>query len=279
MTRLRAALNAGVAHLAAAGIDGHIRDARLLFAAVIGVPSDRLTLEPDRALTPDEITQFQNFIDRRSAHEPVSRILSRRLFWGRSFQVTPDTLDPRPETEILIAAALELGPQPNVLDLGTGTGIIAVTLLAEWPNATAVLTDVDRACLVVATKNAAAQGVAARATCRVSDWFQEVCGQFSLIVSNPPYIAADEMAALSPEVAGHDPHLALTDQLDGLSAYRHIANGVLHHLDPGGVIMVEIGPTQGPDVAALFIASGLIEPEIRQDFDGRDRVVMARAPG
>jgi release factor glutamine methyltransferase len=277
MTTLRAALAQGARALSE--IDGGTRDARLLLAAALGLPVGRLSLEPDRVVSEGEMLRFQEFLDRRSRHEPVARILARRVFWGREFIVSPATLDPRPETETLIAAALEVGPLPRLLDLGTGTGILAVTLLAEWPEARGVASDLDPACLEAATENAARHDVAERLTLTRSDWFAEITGPFRLIVSNPPYIAAQEMAGLSPEVANHDPHLALTDGADGLTAYRRIAAGAAAHLTPGGTLMVEIGPTQGPQVARLFTEAGLENPEIRPDLDGRDRVVIARNPG
>lgn len=277
MTTLRAALAQGARVLSE--IEGGARDARLLLAGALGLPAGRLSLEPDRVVSEGELARFQEFLDRRSRHEPVARILARRVFWGREFIVSPATLDPRPETETLIAAALEVGPLPRLLDLGTGTGILAVTLLAEWPEARGVASDLDPACLETATENAARHGVAERLTLTRSDWFAEIAGPFRLIVSNPPYIAAQEMAGLSPEVANHDPHLALTDGADGLTAYRRIAAGAAAHLTPGGTLMVEIGPTQGRQVARLFTDAGLETPEIRPDLDGRDRVVIARNPG
>jgi release factor glutamine methyltransferase len=278
MTTLRAALAAGSAWLTSEGIDGGPRDARVLLAEAIGVPVGRLSIEPDRDLLPDEIERYQMFLDRRSCNEPVARILSRRKFWGREFCVASETLDPRPETETLIAAALELGPVTRFADLGTGTGIIAVTLLAEWPEATALAIDIDLACLSVAAANAARHGVAERLDCATSDWFGDVVGRFALIVSNPPYIAAHEMAALAPDVTRHDPHHALTDGADGLTAYRHITMAAPHHLEPGGTVMVEIGPTQGTAVSRLFRAAGLINLRILPDLDRRDRVVMAQMP-
>jgi len=279
MTTLRAALAAGAARLAAEGVDGAARDARALLAEATGVPAGRLLIAPDRELSAGEIKQYQMFLDRRSRREPVARILGRRMLWGRDFQVAPETLDPRPETECLIAAALDLGPVDRFADLGTGTGIIAVTLLAEWPEARALATDIDPACLKVAAANGDRHGVAARLDCRASDWFSDVTGRFALILSNPPYIAVDEMAGLAPEVALHDPRGALTDGADGLTAYRRIAEAAPRHLVPGGTLMVEIGPTQGDEVSALFRAAGLIDVRTLPDLDRRDRVVLAAMPG
>ncbi|MEF9605777.1 peptide chain release factor N(5)-glutamine methyltransferase, partial [Paracoccus sp. PXZ] len=156
------------------------------------------------------------------------------------------------------------------------TGAILISLLAERPGARGTGTDISPAALMVARENAARIGVCADFL--ESDWFASVAGQFDLIVSNPPYIALDEMADLSPEVREWEPRHALTDGADGLSAYRAIAAGAPAHLSPGGRLLVEIGPTQGRAVAALMQAAGLVEPRILPDLDGRDRVVGARKP-
>ncbi|WP_372885924.1 class I SAM-dependent methyltransferase, partial [Shimia sp.] len=169
---LREALTRGIRHLREAGIADAARDARALLAEAAGIDVARLTLEADRELADPQ--RFEALLARRAANEPVSKILGRRQFWGRDFEVTRDTLDPRPETETLIAAALELGPVSRFADLGTGTGIIAVSLLCDWPGARAVATDVSPPALAVAGRNAARHGVGARLElCRsadVDDW-------------------------------------------------------------------------------------------------------------
>lgn len=279
MTTRREALARGNAELTRAGIADAARDAQLLLADILQVDPGQLVLDPHRPLTGAELARFETALARRAAREPVSRILGRRLFWGRSFRVTPDVLDPRPETETLIAAALD-GPAPRrLLDLGTGSGIIAVTLLAEWPEAEGVATDISGAALAIARANAEALGVAPRLRLIPSDWFAGVEGRFDLILSNPPYIARAEMAGLAAEVREHDPTLALTDDGDGLGAYRAIAAGAPAHLEPGGRLLVEIGPTQGQAVAAFLAAAGLTQVTILPDLDGRDRVVSGIWPG
>lgn len=269
----RTALVAATARLAAAGIDGVGGDARALLAGAMDVPRDRLTLHLGDTLDAAAQARYQAMIARRAASEPVAKILGERAFWGRMFEVTPDVLDPRPETECLIAAALE-GPAPDrLLDLGTGSGIIAVTLLAEWPGAHGVATDTSAAALAVAARNAARHGVAARLDLLYADWLDGVAGGFDLIVSNPPYIAADEMPGLAPEVRLHDPQAALTDGADGLTACRAIVSGARAHLRPGGRILLETGPAQGPEVCTLLTGAGFTGVWILRDFDGRDRVV------
>jgi release factor glutamine methyltransferase len=272
------ALVAAVRQLTAAGIEGAATDARRLLAHAMGVAPDRLTLHLQDALTPEQATAFEVALNARAAHQPVAQITGRRLFWGHAFHVTRDTLDPRPETEILVAAALER-PFVKVLDLGTGTGCILLSLLKSMPMATGLGCDLSAPALDVARGNAKTLGLTARARFQQADWFAGVNGAFDLIVSNPPYIAADEMADLSPEVRNWEPLSALTPGGDGLDAYRAIARGAGARLMPGGRIVLEIGPTQGPAVAALLAAQGFSDIEIRPDMDGPDRGVLAHKPG
>jgi release factor glutamine methyltransferase len=182
-------------------------------------------------------------------------------------------LDPRPETEVLVAEALAQ-PFERVLDLGTGSGCILVTLLAERPEATGEGLDLSPDALAVAAENARRHGVAARAGFAVSDWCVAAQGVFDLIVANPPYIAMAEMAWLDPEVREHEPHLALTDGADGLSAYRAILREAPGHLSARGRILLEIGAAQGGAVTALARAAGFPDARILSDLDGRDRVVV-----
>ncbi|UXX83937.1 peptide chain release factor N(5)-glutamine methyltransferase [Roseovarius pelagicus] len=270
------ALAFGVSQLADAGIDSAARDARRLMAHALGVGPDRITLHlRDELEAGPEAVYFAD-LSERAERRPVSHLVGGRDFYGRWFSVNEDVLDPRPETETLIAAALELTFR-DVLDLGTGTGCILLILLAENPTATGIGVDVSAAALRVAKRNADALGVADRCALVVSDWWQGVAGQFDLIVSNPPYIAAAEMAGLAPEL-GFEPRMALTDEKDGLSAYRIIAGGAGAHLAPDGMLMVEIGHSQGGAVAAMLQDAGFVDVQIRTDLDGRDRVVMGRKP-
>lgn len=270
------ALREAVARLVAAGVPDAPRDARLLLAHALGIAPDRLTLHLSEPVAPSAATRFAELVAARANRAPLSHLTGQRLFWGRSFRVTPAVLDPRPETETLVALALA-EPFARVLDLGTGSGCILLSLLADRPAATGLGVDLSADALAVAQGNAARVGVQDRAAFAVSDWCAAVTGRFDLIVSNPPYIAAAEMPHLSPEVLGHEPHLALTDGADGLTAYRAIAAQAPAHLAPGGRLMVEIGPTQGPAVATLLVGAGLKDACIHPDMDGRDRVVAARA--
>ncbi|MEY3306636.1 MAG: peptide chain release factor N(5)-glutamine methyltransferase, partial [Pseudomonadota bacterium] len=220
---------------------------------------------------------FDAAVAARIARQPVSQIVGGRQFWGRWFRVTPDVLDPRPETETLIAAALG-GAFSRVLDLGTGSGAILITLLAERPLATGVGVDLSTQALSVAAGNAAALAVADRAVFQHSDWLRDVRGRFDLVVANPPYIAEDEMPGLSPEVRGWEPLLALTPGGDGLEAYRRILRDIGSVLAPSGRLLLETGALQGAAVAALCRGAGLQAVTVLQDMDGRDRVISAAAP-
>ena len=272
------ALRRAIPELQEAGIEDAARDARVLLAHALGIGHDRLTLKLQDEMTPPQEAMYDAALAARRARQPVAQITGRRLFWGLSFRVTRDVLDPRPETETLVAEALSR-PFLKVLDLGTGSGCILLSCLKGMPLARGLGTDISDAALQVAMGNTRDLGLEARARFRKSDWFAGVTGAYDLIVSNPPYIAAEEMPALAPEVRDWEPHLALTPGGDGLDAYRAITRGAGARLMPGGRLLVEIGPTQGPAVAALFAAAGLAEVRVLPDLDGRDRVVVGEKPG
>lgn len=274
------------ARLAAAGIADAARDVRHLMlhalnaagpAAATGRRARGHQLADQLSAPVDPAVQavFEAAIAARLRRQPVSQITGRRAFWAHEFRVTSAVLDPRPETETLVAAALEL-PWRRVLDLGTGSGAILISLLAARPGSGGTGTDLSAAALEVARENAETIGVCADFI--ESDWYGSVAGRFDLIVSNPPYIRRDEIAALAPEVRDWEPHLALTDGGDGLGAYRVICAGAPAHLRPGGHLLVEAGPDQGSAVAALMHAAGLVDLRILPDLDGRDRVICGKLP-
>lgn len=272
-------LAGATARLKKAGCDTPVLDARLLLQAAAGISREELILGPDRPLTPEQLAAFESFIARRARSEPVSRILGAREFYGRVFKVTPDTLDPRPDTETLIEAALGVMPSgARLLDLGTGTGAIAVTLLAERPDATGVATDLSAAALAVARENAARLGVAPRLTLLQGSWFGPVSGAFDIILSNPPYIPAGDIAGLSPDVRNFDPGLALSGGDDGLDPYRAIASAAAAHLAGGGHVLVEIGAGQAEDVSAIFAAQGFAPAGRHRDLGGHERCLVFSRP-
>ena len=261
--------------LRAAGIDSAARDARALVAHALGVAANRIVLLGSDPIDLKAQERLAGYLERRLRHEPVSKITGWRQFWGRDFHISKAVLDPRPETETVIVEALK-HPAATVLDLGTGSGILAVTLMAEWPKAQALATDISPAALAVAGKNAARYDIGDRLSFAQSNWFEGVQGEFDLIVANPPYIAMEEMAGLDRDVRDFDPNIALTPGGDGLDPYRVIAAAVGRHLSPDGRLIVEIGHQQAADVLQIFQDAGLSSLCCHPDLAGRDRVISAR---
>lgn len=253
------------------------RDARLLLGHAAGLGAAALLASEREPLAPEARQAADAFLDRRAAREPTAQILGRWPFYGRAFEVSSDVLTPRPDTETLADAALA-APFTRLADLGTGSGILAVTLLAERPAATGLATDLSRAALDVAGRNARAHAVADRIDLAQGDWWQAVPedARFDLIVSNPPYVSAADYGTLAPEITRFEPRAALTPGGDGLGAYRAILSGARGHLVPGGRLLVEIGADQGAAVSGLFSGSGLEDVAVLPDLSGHDRVVLAR---
>lgn len=270
---VQAALAETAALLRGAGIADPARDARLLLAAALDIAPDRVTLALQDDVTASARERLDRFAADRQRFRPMAQILGHRMFWGRSFRVTSDVLDPRPETETLIATALSGRAPLRVLDLGTGSGAILVTLLAEWRLATGLGTDVSRAALAVAAANAEDRNVADRAAFRQADWLDGVTERFDLVVSNPPYVSQDELAGLAPDVRDWEPALALSPGPTGLESYRRIAPRLGAVLAEGGRALFEIGAAQGADVTQIFRAAGFASIAIRCDLDCRDRVI------
>lgn len=275
--RVKPLLVEAAARLRAAGCGTPDLDARLLLQAAAGLTREDIILSPDAPVAKEDLERFAGLIARRAQREPVSRILGAREFYGRAFRVTPAVLDPRPDTETLIEAALDLMPAgARLLDLGTGSGTIAVTLLAERPDATGVATDISSAALALAAANAAANGVADRLSLAEGNWFGPVSGAFDIILSNPPYIPARDIAGLSPDVRNFDPLSALVGGDDGLDPYRVIAAGAAAHLREGGHVAVEIGAGQALDVTAIFGAQGFRPAGEHRDLGGHIRCLAFR---
>ncbi|WP_282077001.1 peptide chain release factor N(5)-glutamine methyltransferase [Epibacterium ulvae] len=269
------AMVAATHRLRAAGVVDPARDARILLAHAAQIEASRVTLIAPEQLADEVADRYEQLIALRSIRVPVSHLIGERQFYGRRFKVSGEVLDPRPETEILIEAALAM-PFSRVLDLGTGSGCILVTLLAEQQKARGLGVDLSEAACLQTSANALLHNVTERADVRQSNWFSAVDGRYDLIVSNPPYISLAEMEELSDEVRRYEPEMALTDGADGLEAYRLIARDVLQYLAQDGRVMVEIGPTQGADVSQLFTEAGLVDVRVIPDLDGRDRVVYGK---
>lgn len=278
-----ALLAEGAATLKAADIDGAAGDAERLLRWASGFEAAALMARMGDVAPEASITAFNAGVSERATRKPLSHIVGGRLFWGRWFAVTGDVLDPRPESEVMIAVALEAPagrpPVRKVLDLGVGSGCLLGTVLAEMLDVEGLGIDASRAALGVAGGNLNSLGVSDRARLKIGDWMDGLEESFDLILCNPPYIAEAEMSGLSPEVREHEPHLALTPGGDGLDPYRRIAPEMAAFLRRGGRALFEVGPTQADDVAGIFAAFGWAAPVIHNDFDGRARCLeFRRAP-
>lgn len=274
------ALRAAAAELTGAGIGTAGLDARVLLAdalgrdraGLIGAGSDRL---PEAAAA-----RFADMIRRRRDREPVGRIIGRREFWSRDFVLGPDTLEPRPDSETLVEAALDLLPPDTtarILDLGTGTGCLLISILAERPGASGVGIDIAEGAVAIASINAARLGLADRARFARADFASFRADQpFTMVIANPPYIRTGDLAALEPELV-HDPRRALDGGSDGLDAYRVIATRLVDWLDPCGIALLEIGADQAGAVARLCAGAHPSHAAticVRRDFAGHDRVLL-----
>lgn len=277
------ALRAAAQRLRASGSRSPRLDAELLLAAALRTSRADQFRDPERLLADDEAARFEGFLRRREACEPVAYIRGRRAFRTLELEVTPDVLIPRPETETLVDVALELltacGIEPAALDVGTGSGCIALALAAENPYVRVTATDVDDAALAVARRNAARLGLEGRIGFVCGDLLDALAPEphFDLIVSNPPYIPAAEYAALEPNVLEYEPRTALFGGDDGLDCYRRLLPQASGRLSRGGVLAVEVGAGQAHAVRGLFTTAGAYEPaEQRRDLGGVARVVWAR---
>lgn len=264
-----------------AGIDSAEIDARLIVEHVTGTTRLDLIARPDQLVAATHVEAIEVALARRAAREPVHRILGAREFYGLPMGISTGTLEPRPDTEILVDAVLAVaGDGPlRILDLGTGTGAILIALLAERPQANGIGIDISDDALETATANADLNGVAHRFKSLKSDWFADVAGEFDVIVSNPPYIATRDIGDLDMDVRGFDPRRALDGGADGLNCYRIIATGAGAHLASKGWIGVEIGHDQKNAVTAIFEDAGFDCHEARKDLGGNDRVLIFRQRG
>lgn len=261
-----------------AGIANPELDARLLTQAACDCDEIEMIREPGKRMSEAEEKTLAAFEARRLGGEPVSRILGRREFWGLSFRVTPDTLDPRPDSETLIETALGLlggSKSPAILDLGTGTGCLLIALLHERTDANGLGVDLSQAALDVARGNAQANGVAERASFRHGAWAEGLDERFDLVISNPPYIPGSDISGLDVEVRDHDPRLALDGGADGLEAYRAIAASLGRLLAPLGHAVIELGQGQESTVRAIFKNAGLDVSAVVSDLAGVPRALVA----
>jgi release factor glutamine methyltransferase len=264
-----------------AGIDTAELDARLFAEAAFEMDRLELVNREREDVPAKQLKALEAFAARRLKGEPVVRILGEKEFWGLSFKLNAATLVPRPETELLVERGLEvIGAlnSPRILDLGTGTGCIPISLLSEYSDVTAVAVDLSAEALEMARFNANRHGVGNRFKTLKGSWFDplEPGERFDLITSNPPYIETSVIAGLMPEVREHDPRLALDGGPDGLAAYRAIAAEAGLFLAAEGVLLLEIGFNQGHTVSDIFVGAGFAEVEVVPDLSGQDRMVVAR---
>ncbi len=263
-----------------AGLDSAQREAEILLAAVVGERRERFYSDPDRRLLPGQLIDFRALVERRRQGYPAAYLTGRREFWSLELRVNGHTLIPRPETETLVEAALARIPADSgveILDLGTGSGAIALALARERPACRITAADISREALDVAVRNAAETGIE---TVRFieSDWFSELTGRrFDIIVCNPPYVETD-FAGFNDAEIRFEPRLALDGGPAGLAAIQRIIPAAVRHLQPGGCLLLEHGDRQADTVRRLLLAGHYRDPQTVQDIAGRDRVTLALAP-
>ena len=278
-TTVEAVLRAATARLAAAGIEAPHREARILLTHALGVDRTGFLRRRSGDLSAEACDRFLGLVARRAGREPAATILGSREFWSLDFTVSQDTLIPRPESELIIESALGLCADRRVgciLDLGTGTGCLLLAALTEFPAAWGLGVDLSPAAAAVARRNAQRLGLAGRASIIVGRWTEAISGRFDLVLCNPPYIPAADIAGLMPEVALHEPHLALDGGADGLDPYRAVFADLPARLRPGGLALFEFGLGQAPALCDLARSAGLTVQEVKADLSGHPRVMIMR---
>jgi len=276
--RAEECVSAAASRLAAASIPHARREARLLVAIALGCDPAQIVADPGAELDVATAGRLDAFVERRLAHEPLSRIRGYREFWSLRFEVSADTLDPRPDSETLIEAALAALPDRTrryrLLDLGVGTGCLLLALLSELHKSIGFGVDCFSGAVAVARRNAAELGLTARATVVPGEWECGLEPGFDVILANPPYIRTDEIATLMPEVAGFDPRPALDGGADGLAAYRRLAPEIARLLGGDGIAVVELGVGQRAAVSQLMTGVGLVIQGTRHDLSGVERCLV-----
>ncbi|MCK9993408.1 MAG: release factor glutamine methyltransferase [Alphaproteobacteria bacterium] len=285
MPSIDEALRDAAAQLQAGGVAQALLDARLLLMAATGLSQEDIIRDPSTELSAQQQACFAEMLARRQAREPVSRILGRREFWSMEFAISPDTLDPRADSETLISAALGLIADRNgrlrILDIGAGSGCLLLALLSELPGARGIGVDVSQAALDVARANAERHALTERAqfvACdvRAKGWARQAGAPFDLVIANPPYIPDAEIAALVPEVSRFDPRTALSGGADGLDFYRMITISLPELLRPGGSAVLEAGHGQALAIQGFLLDAGLAVQDARHDLGGVARAIIGR---
>ncbi|WP_299380339.1 peptide chain release factor N(5)-glutamine methyltransferase [uncultured Kiloniella sp.] len=273
-------LKLGNEQLTAAEIENPRLDVRLLLAETLSVDTSYLFGYPEKLLNDGQFRHFQAMINRRLKREPVSKIIGRKEFWSLEFKVSRDTLDPRPDSETLIEAVLESlvdkTESIKILDLGTGTGCLLLTLLSELQAAKGLGIDISDKALAIAKDNAEALGLSDRVAFQLGNWCDGVKDGWDIIISNPPYIGEDEKKILSPEVLNYDPALALFAENNGMKDYQTFIPQAASILKNNGMLVVEAGHTQAEAINALMSDAGLMVYPAKKDLGGIARACIAR---
>jgi release factor glutamine methyltransferase len=265
-------------NLKEAGVTSPFLDAEILLAAVLEKTREFVIGYPEYQLSVEEIAKFNAFIKRRASFEPVAKIIGAKEFWGREFFVSGATLDPRPDSESLIEEVFRLLPDKNtelkILDLGTGTGCLLLTLLAEYPNAQGTGVDISEDALNIAKNNAIKLGLANKSEFILNDWAARLGGKFDIIISNPPYIKNSDIEDLAPEVSTYEPRLALAGGDDGLDCYRKLAFQTKDILNENGYIIFEFGKGQENDLRKILEQAGMRFVSLKNDLTGTPRCIV-----
>ena len=265
-------------HLRNAGVPDATSDARVLVSAVTGLSRHEMLCDPDIPVSVKNLRLLDDVVLRRARREPVSRIIGYREFMGLGFSLGQATLDPRPDSEVLVETAADwaekTGGPLRVLDMGTGSGCLLLSILDQLPQAEGVGTDISEDACRVAAFNARELGLAARAAFVNCVWAQPLGGQFDLVVSNPPYVPSGEIVRLAPEVRDFDPRAALDGGIDGLDGFRGLADSAAARLAPEGLLIVEISPGQAQGVTAILGTHNLIPAGLRTDLSGKERALL-----
>lgn len=274
------ALRQAIKSLQVAHVQSASLDARLLLLHVLGISNEQWIASPDISMTSEQSALYDALVVRRAAREPIAHIIGKREFWSMDFKVTNATLDPRADSEAVIEAILQRIPDKSaalsILDLGTGTGCLLLTLLKELPNAKGIGIDLSHEAMAIAQENALTHGLSARVQFQQGNWCDGLYGAFDIIVSNPPYIPTASIKSLAPEVAQYEPKLALDGGFDGLDCYRKIISALPGILTANGIAAFEVGAGQIQAVAEIAEEKGLQLEGMRKDMQGIPRCLLLK---
>lgn len=273
-------LNKASRELSEAGINNPRLDARIIFQHVSKLPQEVIYLSPELEISKEIITEYFKLISKRSKHEPVAKIIGSKSFWISDFAVNSSTLDPRPDSEVIIEAALKILIERDgkfrFLDLGTGSGCLLISLLQEFTNATGIGVDVSKEALEMALHNVKQHDLSNRVDLLNQNWADGITEKFDLIVSNPPYIPRDDIITLKEDVKFYDPMLALDGGIDGLDPYRYLAKQIKYILKKDAFAIFEFGFEQGEAIRSIFQESGYIVERMLFDLNNIERAIIIK---